>query len=132
HGLEVRSPLLDQNFFDAALQVPVRARPGKPILKEMLARRLPRELFERPKHGFGLPIDEWYRHGLRGVLEKFTAPERLQKRGLLNSDEVQRCVQLHLSGSRNFARKLHAIVAFEIWADEFFGDRKASANGQSV
>ncbi|MGZ4966234.1 MAG: asparagine synthase (glutamine-hydrolyzing), partial [Chthoniobacterales bacterium] len=110
HGLEVRSPLLDQNFFDAALQVPVRARPGKPILKEMLARRLPRELFERPKHGFGLPIDEWYRHGLRGVLEKFTAPERLQKRGLLNSDEVQRCVQLHLSGSRNFARKLHAIV----------------------
>jgi asparagine synthase (glutamine-hydrolysing) len=121
HGLEVRAPLLDQNFFDAALRVAARARPGKPILKEMLARRIPRALFERPKHGFGLPIDEWYRRPLRPVLQKYTSPERLEKRALLNSDEVQGYVQLHLSGSRNFGRKLHAIVAFEIWADEFFG-----------
>ena len=71
---------------------------------------LPRELFERPKHGFGLPIDEWYRGALRGVLEKFTAAVRMKQRGLLDSDEVQRCVQFHVSGRRNFARKLHAIV----------------------
>ena len=121
HGLEVRAPFLDQRFFEASLQVGARARPGKPVLKEMLARRLPRKLFERPKSGFGLPIHDWYRGPLRTVLQNYTAPGRIEKRGLLRSAEVQRCVALHLSGRRNFARKLHALVAFEIWADEFFG-----------
>ncbi len=127
HGLEVRAPLLDQRFFEASLQVASRAQPGKPVLKEMLARRLPRQLFERPKKGFGLPVNEWYRGPLRAVLEKYTSPARIENRGLLRSEEVQRCVGLHLSGRRNFARKLHAIVAFEIWADEFFGDRPTSS-----
>ncbi|MGI8959774.1 MAG: asparagine synthase (glutamine-hydrolyzing) [Bryobacteraceae bacterium] len=126
HGLEVRCPFLDQKFFDASLQIASRVRPGKPVLKEMLARRVPRQLFERPKSGFGLPIHEWYRAPLRAVLEKYTSAVRIKKRGLLRSAAVQRYVGLHLSGRRNFARKLHAIVAFEIWADEFFGEHTES------
>lgn len=121
HGLEVRNPFLDHNFITAAFQFACRARPGKILLKEMLARRMPRRLFERPKSGFGMPVNDWYRGPLRQVLEHYTSSPRIGKRGLLNAETVQRFVREHLSGRRNFGRKLHAIVAFEIWADTFFG-----------
>jgi asparagine synthase (glutamine-hydrolysing) len=127
HGLEVRNPLLDQNFVAAALQLACRARPGKIMLKEMLSRRVPRRLFERPKHGFGVPVNDWYRGPLRHILEHYTSSSRIRNRGLLNAETVQRFVQSHLTGRRNFGRKLHAIVAFEIWADRFFGEREALA-----
>lgn len=127
HGLEVRNPLLDQDFVRAAFQYACRARPGKIILREMLAKRVPRRLFERPKHGFGVPIHDWYRGSLRSLLENYTSPERIRNRGLLDSDTVQRFVSLHVSGQRNFARKLHGLVAFEIWADQFFGEREVLA-----
>lgn len=127
HGLEIRNPLLDQNFIGAAFQVPSRARPGKFLLKEMLAKRVPRKLFERPKHGFGMPVNDWYRGPLRHVLEHFTSRSTIEKRGLLSADTIRNVVQAHLSGRRNFGRKLHAIVAFEIWADQFFGKGKALA-----
>jgi asparagine synthase (glutamine-hydrolysing) len=123
HGLEVRNPLLDQWFVHAVLECVCRVRPGKIVLKEMLARKVPRSLFERPKHGFGMPINDWYRGPLRSLLENYTCPERIRNQGLLNSDTVQRFVSLHVSGQRNFGRKLHALVAFEIWADQFFGER---------
>jgi asparagine synthase (glutamine-hydrolysing) len=122
HGLEVRNPLLDQNFVDAALHVPSRARPGKIILKEILSRRVPRSLFERPKHGFGMPVNEWYRGPLRNLLKHYTSPSRIKKRGLLDPEVLQSFVDAHLSGRRNFGRKLHVIVAFEIWAARFFGE----------
>jgi asparagine synthase (glutamine-hydrolysing) len=127
HGLEVRNPLLDQNFVAAAFQLSCRARPGKIMLKEMLAKRVPRRLFERPKHGFGMPVNDWYRGPLRHILEHYTSSSRIRNRGLLNAETVQRFVQSHLTGRRNFGRKLHAIVAFEIWADRFFGEREALA-----
>jgi asparagine synthase (glutamine-hydrolysing) len=127
HGLEVRNPLLDQSFVAAAFQLACRAHPGKIILKEMLARRVPRRLFERPKHGFGIPVNDWYRGPLRSVLENYTSSPRIRNRGLLNAETVRSFVQSHLTGRRNFGRKLHAIVAFEIWADRFFGEDQASA-----
>jgi asparagine synthase (glutamine-hydrolysing) len=127
HGLEVRNPLLDQRFVTAAFQLAGRARPGKTILREMLANRVPRRLFERPKHGFGMPVNDWYRGPLRSVLERYTASARIRRRGLLNAETLQRFVQSHLSGRRDFGRKLHAIVAFEIWADRFFGESEALA-----
>jgi asparagine synthase (glutamine-hydrolysing) len=91
-------------------------------LKEMLAKRVPRRLLERPKHGFGMPVNDWYRGPLRPVLERYTSSARIRKRGLLNAETLQRFVQSHLSGRRDFSRKLHAIVAFEIWANRFFGE----------
>jgi asparagine synthase (glutamine-hydrolysing) len=127
HGLEVRNPLLDQSFVGAAFQLACRAHPGKILLREMLAKRVPRRLFERPKHGFGIPVNDWYRGPLRSVLENYTSSPRIRNRGLLNAETVQSFVQSHLTGRRNFGRKLHAIVAFEIWADGFFGEDQALA-----
>jgi asparagine synthase (glutamine-hydrolysing) len=119
-GLEVRSPLLDLDLFHEALRFRCRANPslgGKAILRRILARYVPEKLFDRPKSGFGMPIEHWYRGPLRSLLLEYTNPGRIKKRGLLHAAPLQRAVQAHLGGRRNFARKLHAIVAFEIWAD---------------
>jgi asparagine synthase (glutamine-hydrolysing) len=123
-GLETRSPFLDSEFIGLALGWACRADPaqgGKNILRKLLARHVPEALFLRPKHGFGLPVAEWFRGALRPLLERQTAPNRLGRQGLFNAEPIARAVAQHLSGRRNFARKLHAIVAFEVWAERFFG-----------
>jgi asparagine synthase (glutamine-hydrolysing) len=123
-SLEGRSPFLDARVVEQALQWPVRAslpQGGKEVLKRMLARRLPIEWFDRPKQGFGMPIEQWFRGELQELLTRYTDTTRLQRRGLLRPQPVTRAVREHLSGRRNFARKLYAILAFELWADRFFG-----------
>jgi len=121
-GLEVRSPFMDQRFFLETLAFRCRAQPGggKEILRQMLAKHVPRPLFDRPKQGFGMPIEDWYRGPLRPLLLEYTSAARTAQRGLLHPAALQRTVDAHLSGRRNFARKLHAVVAFEVWADRFF------------
>jgi len=129
-ALEGRSPFLDVPFMEEAMRWSCRAVQsggGKTILKMMLARRMPVDWFERPKQGFGLPIDQWFRGELRDVLKRCTHPDRLRKRGLLRPEAVQTAVDAHLSGRRNFARKLYALVAFELWADRFFGSKDVLA-----
>ncbi|PYJ01051.1 MAG: hypothetical protein DME25_19055 [Verrucomicrobia bacterium] len=63
----------------------------------------------------------WFRGPLRHLLQRYTSAERIRRRGLLQPGTLSQVVQQHLSGRRNFGRKLYAIVAFEIWADRFFG-----------
>ena len=123
-GLEARSPFLDAWVVEQTLAWTVHARlpeGGKQILKSMLAKRLPIEWFERTKQGFGMPIEHWFRQELSGLLERYTDPARLRRRGLLRAETVTQAVRAHRSGRRNFARKLYAVIAFEIWADRFFG-----------
>jgi asparagine synthase (glutamine-hydrolysing) len=124
-GLEVRSPFLDAQFVEHALGWPVRARVkggGKEILKTMLAKRLPVEWFSRPKQGFGMPIEQWFRGALQKMLLHYTDSGRMKRRGLLRPAAVSEAVKEHLSGQRNFARKLYAIIAFEIWCERFFDE----------
>jgi asparagine synthase (glutamine-hydrolysing) len=129
-ALEARSPFLDAVLVDEVLRWPAHAvlpGGGKTILKRMLARRLPIEWFNRPKQGFGMPAAEWFRGELRDVLLRCTNRERTRQRGLLNPDCLESVVQAHLSRRRNFARKLYAVVAFELWAERFFGAGAALA-----
>ena len=123
-GLEVRSPFLDQRLIAAALEFSSRTglqNGGKDVLKRILEKHVPRALFERPKQGFGIPIEAWFRGPLRDVLLEYTSAERTRRRGLLHPEALASYVRAHLDGRRNFARKLHAVVAFEVWADCFFG-----------
>ena len=123
-GLEARSPFLDQELIEQVLKWSCHAtipHGGKAILKALLAKYLPRELFVRPKQGFGMPIDQWFRGRLRETLVHYTHPKRIRQRGLFNPDHLAWRVKAHLEGRRNFGRKLYSIIAFEIWADKFFG-----------
>jgi len=119
-SLEVRSPLLDERILDLTLACGVRStRLGqrKQALKLLLGQYLDLNLFSGPKRGFGLPIDEWFRGGLKDVLLEYTSAKRLRDEGLLNVTAVERIRDLHLSGRRNFGRKLHALVAWEVWRE---------------
>jgi asparagine synthase (glutamine-hydrolysing) len=69
-----------------------------------------------------MPVEQWFRGDLRPLLLKYTSAKRIERRGLFNPQPIAQAVQQHLSGQRNFARKLYAIVAFEVWADRFFGE----------
>lgn len=120
-SLEVRSPLLDERILDFTCRTGLRCtRLGrkKNALRKLLARYLDPQIFEGPKKGFGLPIDEWLRGGLRPVLEEYTSAARLRTGGLLDPDYVAKVRAEHLSGRRNYGRKLHALIAWEVWREK--------------
>jgi len=120
-SLEVRAPLLDERILDLTVTAGVRDTAlgkRKGALRTLLSRHLPLEIFRGAKRGFGLPIDEWFRGGLRVALMKYTDAERLRKGGLVDPQAVARIRDDHLSGRRNYGRKLHALVAWEVWREK--------------
>lgn len=122
-GLEVRAPFLDQRVvelawsFPTAFSVEPGARKGKRVLRELLGRHVPRELFERRKQGFGVPIGEWLHGPLRGWAEDLLSSERLAQQGILRPEAVQRVWRQHLSGWANHDNLLWSLLMFEAWVD---------------
>ena len=121
-SLETRVPFLDRQVFECAWSLPaslkIRGKESKVALRRVLDRFVPRELMERPKTGFGVPIDDWLRGPLRDWAADLLAPARLQRQGLLDADRVQRCWQDHLSGRQNLQQHLWPILALQQWLDQ--------------
>ncbi len=101
-SLEVRVPLLDHRVFEHAWKLPmhlkVKNNTGKVALRKVLAQYVPTKLFERPKMGFGVPIDIWLRGSLREWAESLLDEKTLQEQGLLNTDYVRNKWNEHLNG----------------------------------
>lgn len=120
-SLESRAPFLDHSVYEFATRVPaemlLRKGQGKWLLRELLARYVPRALFERPKMGFGVPLGSWLRGPLRQWAGDLLSPARLEREGYLNSDLVQRTLAEHLSGSRNRQHLLWDVLMFEAWLE---------------
>src|SRR5690606_2763682 len=112
-GLEARQPLLDHRLLEASWQIPdtykIRDGVGKWPLRQLLAQYVPRELWERPKAGFSVPIDAWLRGPLRQWSEDLLAPPKLDTHGVFRSEPVQRAWQAHLSGRENHGARLWAV-----------------------
>jgi len=121
-SLEGRIPLLDHRLVEFAWQLPLRLkrrdRQGKWILKEVLYRLVPRELVDRPKQGFGVPIEFWLRNELRDWAIDLLAPGTLRAQGLLDVDFVQQLLSQHLEGRRSWAAQLWTILMFQAWLAE--------------
>jgi len=131
-SLEVRSPFLDERILDFTCATSLRCGPlgqSKLALKKLLARHLDPRIFGGPKKGFGCPIDEWLRGGLRPVLEEYTSAARLRSEGLVDVDFVAWVKSEHLSGRRNYGRKLHALIAWEVWREQIARDDFMTADG---
>jgi asparagine synthase (glutamine-hydrolysing) len=118
-GLETRVPLLDHRIAEFAFQLPqnmkIRNGQGKWLLRQVLDRYVPSVLIERPKQGFGVPIDTWLRGPLRDWAEGLLAPSRLRREGFFNEQLVTTRWQEHLSGKKNWQYWLWNILMFQAW-----------------
>ena len=122
-SLEARVPFLDPAVVALAWQLPfnvkLRAGAGKWILRELLARYLPRPLFERPKRGFAVPIDQWLRGPLREWAEHLLAERRLAEAGFFAPQAVRAVWRAHLAGGQNLHYMLWHVLMFEAWRERW-------------
>jgi asparagine synthase (glutamine-hydrolysing) len=118
HGLEARSPLLDRPLMEYVAGLPDglkrRGRRGKIVLKRAVAGLVPAEVLTRPKHGFGLPLADWFRGRLRGLVED-SLLQRPHLRGFLREEGVQGLVREHLEGRRDRGHALWTLLTLELW-----------------
>ncbi len=119
NSLEVRCPLLDHVLAEYAATLPhawkIRNGKGKQIFLKAMGDRLPRELVERPKQGFGVPIADWFRGSLRDyVWDHLTAPQFLN-RGIVSPDFVRHLLTEHESRRRDNYHYLWMLLMLELW-----------------
>ena len=122
-GLEARVPLLDHRVVEFTSTLPdslkYKRGKGKYLLRRLLGRYVPEELFERPKMGFGVPIEDWFRGELKEMLLDYLSPERLIKEGLFDHNLVEEKIREHLSGKANHQYRLWALLMWEMWRERW-------------
>lgn len=123
NSLEVRTPFMDEEFFDFATKLPsdfkLRRRTSKYILKKAISDLLPRENIYRKKMGFGIPIHRWFRKEAKEILcDNLLAP-RCLRRDYFRPEMVRYLVEEHLSGRKNFSPQLWALLMLELWQRSF-------------
>jgi asparagine synthase (glutamine-hydrolysing) len=118
-SLETRVPFLDHRVVELAWQLPlsmkIRGKEGKWILREVLYKHVPRELIDRPKAGFAIPVGEWLRGPLREWAEDLLAETRLQSEGYFHPTPIRIKWLEHLSGRRDHTPSLWSVLMFQVW-----------------
>jgi asparagine synthase (glutamine-hydrolysing) len=121
-SLETRVPFLDHRVAEIAWQIPTNMKikngQGKWPLREILYKRVPQELIERPKAGFGIPLDDWLRGPMKTWAEKLIDIDRLSNEGFLNPEIVHEIWNQHIEGKRNWSFRLWSILMFQSWLEQ--------------
>ena len=121
-SLETRIPFLDHRVAAVAARIPLRMKihsgQGKQILRRLLYKHAPREMFERPKSGFAVPVGTWLKGPLRAWAEEALDPSRMRQQGYIDADVVQRRWRAHLSGEKEATHALWSVLMFQAWLAE--------------
>jgi asparagine synthase (glutamine-hydrolysing) len=126
-GLEGREPLLDHRLVEFALRLPPEMRRGalgtKHLLRKVLYRHVPRDLIDRPKQGFAIPLSSWLRGDLAHLVDDYLSPARVREGGLMDpqmvSDTIRNFRQGGPENDRLDVQKLWLLVAFEMWREKW-------------
>ncbi len=122
-SLETRIPFVDHRLLQFAWTLPlhmkIRNGQGKWLLRQLLYRYVPRELIERPKQGFGVPIGSWLRGPLRDWAESLLDESKLRSEGFLNPGPIRQKWREHLSGRRNWQHWLWNVLMFQAWRERW-------------
>ncbi len=120
-SLEARVPLIDHRLVEFAWKLPlkfkIRNGTGKWILRQVLYKYVPKKLIERPKTGFGIPLDVWLRGPLREWGEMLIEESRLKSEGFFHVKPIRQKWQEHLEGKRNWAYHLWDVLMFQAWLE---------------
>jgi asparagine synthase (glutamine-hydrolysing) len=119
HSLESRAPILDTRVVEYLMALPDRLKlgawKGKRLFKELLKDKLPSEILDRPKHGFGVPTAAWLKRALAPQLAEFMGTDFLRTQGLFNPEVINRIVKEHETGRVDRRKELWSYLAFQRW-----------------
>ena len=122
NSLETRVPFLDHRLIEFSAKIPqkfkIKKDTGKLILRNILSKYVPKNFFERPKMGFGAPIDIWLCGPLRDWAESLINSNSLKNDGIFKSEIIQKKWKEHLSGKRNWQYHLWDVLIFQSWLKE--------------
>jgi hypothetical protein len=128
NSLEVRVPLLDHRVVEFMAQVNKEQKytqfNSKILLRDVARRYLPREILDRPKQGFAIPLAGWLQKELKPMLHDVLEPARVQRRGLFNSDRITQMIAEHSVGKRDYSQQLWALLMLESWFEKEFGQQQ--------
>ena len=121
-SLETRSPFLDKNLTEFSWKLPidmkVKGKTGKLILKNLLSNYIPKEMFDRSKSGFATPIKEWLRGPLKEWGNDLLDQSVLNKQNFLSTNLVNQLWMEHISGKKDNSKKLWPILMWQAWLEE--------------
>lgn len=126
-GLEGREPFLDHRLVEFAMRVPLSMRRGelgtKHLLRRVLYKHVPRELIDRPKQGFGIPLASWLRGELAPLIHEYLSPRRIRDQGIFDPGLVTRAVSNFRDGGpgndRLDMQKLWYLISFQLWHERW-------------
>jgi asparagine synthase (glutamine-hydrolysing) len=135
HGLEGRSPLLDHEFMEFAASLPadfkLRGATTKYIFKQAVRDLVPSDVIDRPKKGFSVPLDLWFRNELREMSADVLLDTRAQQRGYFKPGTVKRMLDEHWRGAASWQNHLWTLLMLESWHRMFIDERPSAAPSPS-